>query len=350
MLRYPRYTILVFGSALLLVNQLGAQEDEEELSFAACRGCHQVGLNARNQFGPVLNGVMDRSAGRAEGYNYSEAFTKKASDPGLFWDDQTMDEFLQQPMQYITGTKMAFPGVPEENKRELLIAYLKRFDEHGNDLTTTKAEPEPEAKQPRKLAAEYEIPEHGQLHLGRIALAEEIQAWDIDIRPDGTGLPEGSGSVAAGGLLYDAYCASCHGDFGEGMGRWPMLAGGHETLLNDRPEKTIGSYWPYLSTVYDYIRRAMPFGNARSLSDNEVYAITAYILYLNDVVEDETFILDSENFVSIKLPNEQNFTPDTRAQEPVRQLSENEICMSDCFPEPAKVTQRARVLDVTPRK
>jgi len=203
---------------------------------------------------------------------------------------------------------------------------------------------------PRKLASEFDVPTHGLLHLGRVALAEEVAAWDIDIRPDGTGLPKGSGSAVAGGLLYDAYCASCHGDFGEGMGRWPMIAGGHDTLQNDRPEKTVGSYWPYLSTVFDYIRRAMPFGNARSLNDNEVYAITAYILYLNDVVEDEGFILDSENFASIKLPNEANFIADNRAQEPVRQLSESDVCMNDCFPEPAVVTQRARVLDVTPEK
>jgi len=351
MLRYLNHAIAAATCSLVLCTQLSAQDDEAELAFAQCRGCHQVGPDARNQFGPVLNGVMNRSAGRADRYEYSEAFTNKAADPGLFWDDKTMDEFLQQPMQYITGTKMAFPGVPDESKRRLLIEYLNRFDVDGNDVTAAaEAAPEPVVDTPRRLAAEFKVPAHGELHLGRLALAEEIAAWDIDIRPDGTGLPEGSGSVAGGGLLYDAYCASCHGDFGEGMGRWPMLAGGHETLTNDRPEKTVGSYWPYLSTVYDYIRRAMPFGNARSLSDNDVYAITAYILYLNDVVEEEGFILDSDNFSSIKLPNEENFIEDTRAEEPVRQLGENEICMTDCFPEPAKVTQRARVLDVTPGK
>ena len=92
----------------------------------------------------------------------------------------------------------------------------------------------------------------------------------------------------------------------------------------------------------------MPFGNARSLSDDDVYAITAYVLYLNDVVEDEAFVLSSDNFNNIKLPNEENFIADNRAQEPTQQLSESDICMSDCFAEPAVITQRARVLDVTP--
>jgi len=350
MLRYLNCILAVLAAAIFFTHPVLAQDEGEQL-FAQCRGCHQVGPGARNQFGPILNGVMERSAGRVANYNYSDAFSRKASDPGLFWDEATMDEFLQAPMQYITGTKMAFPGVPDESKRLALIAYLKRFDVEGNDLSAIPpTEPTTPVDEPRTLAADVEIPEHGELHLGRLALAEEIAAWDIDIRPDGTGLPEGSGSVANGGLLYDAYCASCHGDFGEGMGRWPMLAGGHDTLTHDRPEKTVGSYWPYLSTVFDYVRRAMPFGNARSLSDDEVYAITAYILFLNDVVEDEDFVLGSENFTSIKLPNEDKFIGDNRAEEPVRQLTEDEICMTDCFSEPAKLLQRARVLDVTPDK
>ncbi|MEM6944413.1 MAG: cytochrome c, partial [Pseudomonadota bacterium] len=120
--------------------------------------------------------------------------------------------------------------------------------------------------------------------LGREALPEEVSAWDIDIRPDGAGLPEGSGDVLTGEEIFAEQCAACHGDFGEGVDRWPVLAGGHETLADDRPVKTIGSYWPYLSTVYDYIYRAMPFGYAQSLAPDDVYAITAYLLYMNDVV------------------------------------------------------------------
>ncbi|GGB56872.1 cytochrome c [Roseibium aquae] len=187
----------------------------------------------------------------------------------------------------------------------------------------------------------------GKFGLGREATPAEVAAWDIDIRPDGQGLPVGSGNVLDGEELYTNACAVCHGDFGEGVGRWPVLAGGHDTLTHERPEKTIGSYWPYLSTVYDYVRRAMPYGDARSLSDDDVYAITAYLLYLNDIVLDEDFVLSNENFLEIRLPNERNFTPDDRDQEPFY-AAKTEPCMTDCKDGPVQITMRARILDVTP--
>ena len=149
-----------------------------------------------------------------------------------------------------------------------------------------------------------------------MATDDEVAAWNTDVRPDGLGLPEGKGTVNEGMSIYDENCASCHGDFGEAIGRWPVLAGGQGTLQADRPVKTIGSYWPYLSTVYDYIHRAMPFGNAHSLSDDDVYALTAYLLYLNDIVDDEDFELSKANFADVRLPNEDNFVEDDRAQEP----------------------------------
>lgn len=183
--------------------------------------------------------------------------------------------------------------------------------------------------------------------LGRVATAEEIAAWDIDIRPDGAGLPEGRGTVAEGEPLYSDNCAVCHGDFGEAVDRWPVLAGGHDSLTHDRPEKTIGSYWPYLSTVYDYVRRAMPYGAARTLSDDEVYAITAYLLYLNDVVTDEDFELSRETFLSVEMPNAEGFVPDDRLAEAHYQPG-IEPCMTDCAPGEAAVAMRAMVLDVTP--
>ena len=191
------------------------------------------------------------------------------------------------------------------------------------------------------------LPNHGILHLGRPALPAEVDAWNIDVRPDGLGLPKGRGTVAQGEPIYADKCASCHGDFGEGIDRWPVLAGGHDTLREERPEKTIGSYWPYLSTVYDYIRRAMPFGDARSLSDDEVYALTAYVLFLNDVVAEEDFELSDENFAEIKLPNEDNFIADNRQAEP-HYAEGTDPCMTDCKPGPVKLLMRARVLDVTP--
>lgn len=182
------------------------------------------------------------------------------------------------------------------------------------------------------------------LGLGRIATDNEVSAWDIDIRPDGLGLPKGSGSVMVGEEVYSDYCASCHGDFGEGMDRWPELAGGFDTLDSEDPVKTVGSYWPYLSTVWDYVHRAMPFGNAQSLTDDEVYAITAYILYLNDLV-DEEFELSVENFVDVRLPNENKFYLDDRVN--LENKIFKERCLKNCKNE-AIITKRAVVLDVTP--
>ncbi len=182
--------------------------------------------------------------------------------------------------------------------------------------------------------------------LGRPALPEEIAAWDIDVRPDGQGLPEGSGTVAEGEEIYLQQCASCHGDFGEGLGRWPALAGGADSLTSEDPVKTVGSYWPFLSTVYDYVHRAMPFGNAQSLSDDEVYALTAYILYLNFIVEDTDFELSKENFTDITLPNEGQFFMDDREDVEFEKFK-REPCMKNCK-DAVEITMRARVLDVTP--
>ena len=184
------------------------------------------------------------------------------------------------------------------------------------------------------------------LGLGRPATDNEVESWDIDIRPDGKGLPVGSGSVIIGEELYTDNCASCHGDFGEGIDRWPELAGGFDTLDSEDPVKTVGSYWPYLSTVWDYVHRAMPFGNAQSLSNDEVYSITAYIMYLNDLV-DEDFELSNSNFEEVRLPNEQNFYQDNR--EDLENVIYSKRCMKDCKKE-AIITKRAVVLDVTPEE
>ena len=186
----------------------------------------------------------------------------------------------------------------------------------------------------------------GKFDLGREATEAEVSAWDIDVRPDGKGLPEGKGTVAQGEEIYAEKCASCHGDFGEGIDRWPVLAGGQDSLKSERPVKTIGSYWPYLSTVFDYVNRAMPFGEAQSLQPDEVYAITAYLLNLNDVVDDD-FELSDKNFVETRLPNEANFIADQRPDTPLVAKGA-EPCMKDCKPGPVEITGRARVLDVTP--
>lgn len=187
----------------------------------------------------------------------------------------------------------------------------------------------------------------GGFGLGRQALPEEVAAWDIDIRPDGQGLPEGRGDVATGEAVFAEVCAVCHGDFAEGVGNWPTLAGGFDTLADKDPVKTVGSYWPYLSTVWDYVHRSMPFGNAQSLTPDEVYAITAYILYSNYLVEDD-FELSHENFATLEMPNVNGFIVDDRPETEYT-IWQTEPCMQACK-DSVEITMRASVLDVTPEE
>ncbi len=317
--------------------------------FRKCAACHNIGVGARNRVGPELNGVIGRKAATAPDYEYSQAMIN-AGEGGLVWSEETLTHFLAHPKGMIDGTRMTFAGLKKPEEVADVIAYLSAFAPDGTSTTAPvkEAVPEEAVKSTFADATKVPIPAHGIYHLGRKATADEVKAWNIDVRPDGEGLPEGHGTVAQGEELFTENCAVCHGDFGEGVGRWPVLAGGQDTLKDDRPEKTIGSYWPYLSTVYDYVRRAMPFGNARSMSNDDVYALTAYLLYLNDIVTDENFELSKDNFTSIKLPNEPNFIADNRHSEP-HYASHHEPCMKDCKPGPAKITGRARVLDVTPK-
>jgi cytochrome c len=185
----------------------------------------------------------------------------------------------------------------------------------------------------------------GGLGLGRAALPEEIAAWNKDVRPDGVGLPEGSGDVLTGEEIFADKCAACHGDFAEGVDNWPKLAGGKDTLNRTDPIKTVGSYWPHVSTVWDYVNRSMPFGNAQSLEPDEVYAIVAYILYSNDLV-DEDYVLSNENLASFELPNAGGFFIDNRDATEYGAFSAP-ACMTDCKGD-VKITMHATVLDVTP--
>ncbi|MDZ7709709.1 MAG: c-type cytochrome [Roseovarius sp.] len=185
----------------------------------------------------------------------------------------------------------------------------------------------------------------GEYGLGREALPEEIAAWDVKIMPDGRGLPEGEGDVWTGEEAFIENCAVCHGDFAEGAGNWPALAGGEGTLADDDPVKTTGSYWPYLSTVWDYVNRSMPYGNAQSLSPDDVYAITAYILYSNFLVDDD-FVLSNENFAEFEMPNADGFIVDDRAETEYA-VWHGEPCMENCK-DSVEITMRAAVLDVTP--
>lgn len=183
-----------------------------------------------------------------------------------------------------------------------------------------------------------------KLSLGKPASAQEIKGWDIDIRPDGKGLPVGSGNAIDGEEMFITKCGSCHGEFAEGAGGYPVLAGGLGSLDSDHPVKTVGSYWPYASTAFDYIRRAMPFGHAQSLGDNEVYAMTAYILYSSDIIEDD-FVLDQSSLPLVKMPNRDGFIKDDRPDTPSGQP-----CMTNCLSKKPVVIATAKQIDVTPDK
>lgn len=182
----------------------------------------------------------------------------------------------------------------------------------------------------------------GHYGYGETATKTQIAGWDIDVRPDGKGLPEGSGTVDEGMKVYETYCSSCHGAFGEGMGRYPKLAGGDGSLADDRPEKTVGSYWPYATTLWDYIHRAMPFFAPQSLTDHQVYALTAYVLNLNYIVDGD-FVANKDTLPKVKMPNVDGFT-----WEDPRPDTHNERCMHDCKSD-VTVSDSAAGKNLTPR-
>ncbi len=193
---------------------------------------------------------------------------------------------------------------------------------------------------------------------GKTATANEQAAWDIDVMPDGTGLPEGSGSVEDGDEVYETKCLSCHGDFGAGAGLYPRLTAGNaykmqKTLMNQRtdpdsdgPQRVFGSNWPYASTLWWYIKTGMPHQAPLSLTDDEVYAVSAYILNINEMkidgeLVDDEYVLDREKFLKIVMPNVDGFEPDIngpKGPDNARAYFNNPLnygngvrCMKDCF-------------------
>ena len=141
--------------------------------------------------------------------------------------------------------------------------------------------------------------------LGVVAKPDEVAAWDLIIAPDGVGLPPGAGDARRGAEVYAVQCLACHGPEGSGQLN-AALVGGHGTLATDAPVRTIGSYWPYATTVFDYIRRAMPFTQPLSMSDDDVYAVTAYLLYLNDIIG-ERDMMNATTLPAVEMPNRDGF-------------------------------------------
>ena len=142
-------------------------------------------------------------------------------------------------------------------------------------------------------------------NLGRVASPSEVAAWDLSIPPDGTGLPPGRGTSGQGAIVYEQKCQNCHGERGAGQPN-DRLVGGHGTLASKSPVRTVGSYWPYATTVFDYVRRAMPYTQSHSLSDDEVYAVTAYLLHLNGIIG-ESDVMNAETLPKVKMPNRDQF-------------------------------------------
>ena len=150
--------------------------------------------------------------------------------------------------------------------------------------------------------------------LGVPATPEQVAGWDISIGPDGAGLPPGSGTAAAGKVVYDAKCLACHGADGAGRPN-DQLVGGQGTLREAAPIRTVGSYWPYATTVFDYIRRAMPYVTPHSLTPDETYALTAYLLALNNVIG-QNDVMDATTLPKVVMPNRASF--DSAYREPRR--------------------------------
>jgi hypothetical protein len=154
------------------------------------------------------------------------------------------------------------------------------------------------------------------LHVGRAPTPAELKAIDSEVTPDGKGLPAGSGTAAAGKDVYTRRCETCHSATGKD-GPQDVLVGGQGSLATARPLKTVGSYWPYATTLWDYINRAMPFDHPSTMTTNEVYSTTAYVLFMNGIVGEQD-VLDETTLPQVKMPNRSGFVPDPRPDVPLK--------------------------------
>src|SRR3984957_85567 len=149
-------------------------------------------------------------------------------------------------------------------------------------------------------------------NVGRTPTKEEIQAWDISVGPDGKGLPPGQGTAKDGAPIFAAKCAVCHGANGEGEKMGPRVFGGiadTETLTTLKPVRTVGGYWPYATSVFDFINRAMPRGQSGTLTPNEVYSLTAFLLFKSNIIKSDDEVLDQKTLPKVQMPNRNGFVP-----------------------------------------
>jgi len=150
-------------------------------------------------------------------------------------------------------------------------------------------------------------------NLGKPISPEDLASWDISIGPDGAGLPPGSGTAKQGEAVFTAKCQACHGEKGAGRPN-DRLVGGQGSLAGDKPPiKTVGSFWPYATTMFDYVRRAMPYNESKTLSADEIYAVVAYVLNLNGVIGD-TDVINAQTLPHVKMPNRDGFIPFHRGE------------------------------------
>lgn len=156
-----------------------------------------------------------------------------------------------------------------------------------------------------------------KFNAGRAAAESDLKTRDISVLWDGRGLPAGSGTAAQGKDVYERRCQKCHGNQGQGGEEGPALVGGKGSITTAKPVKTVGSYWPYATTLFDYTRRAMPFNRPGTLTDSEVYAVTARVLFLNGIIG-ENDAMDAKSLPAVKMPNREGFIKDNRPDTPAK--------------------------------